>query len=108
MTEPCCTPVAPCRRCRLWDESAAAVPIEELRPCALCEEPWNPKDLAPRTGLCPACRTEILEAIEDEPPEPECDARELARRVEERRRAEFERARKKLREMEAVGWGVAR
>ena len=94
----CCAPSAPCRRCELWERYAAGVPIAYLRPCILCEDWWGAADLDERTRLCPACRAEILDAVEHEPPEPECDVQELARRVQERRRREFEEARARLAE----------
>ena len=36
-----------CRRCELWEELAADAPLDGLRPCALCEEPWPPASLHP-------------------------------------------------------------
>lgn len=104
MTKLCCTPTAPCRRCHLWEETSAHAPVTELRPCALCEEPWA--DLAPGTGLCPACRIEIAERQEAESRSsgsPE-GIEEERRRVQERRREEFEQARRKLRRLEALGF----
>lgn len=70
-SDACCTPAAPCRRCRLWDEIAAGVPLDELRPCAYCEEPWPAESLDARTRLCPACVEEVRERQARERPEPE-------------------------------------
>jgi len=104
----CCTPTQPCRRCALWDELAAAVPVGELRPCTLCEEPWPPAALDPRTRLCPACREEILErqTAEASTPEPARDLEACRQRAEERRRALLEEAQRRLREMPPVMWDV--
>lgn len=99
-----CTGLEVCRRCELWDELAAEAPLDELAPCALCEEPWPPASLHPRSRICPACAEEIVAAVEADRPEPECSVQELARRVEERRRQEFERARERLRRWRELGY----
>ena len=103
-SDACCTPAESCRRCELWERYAAGVPIADLRPCVLCENWWPPAVLDERTRLCPACRAEILdrqvaEARASGPPE---GVEEARRRVQERRRREFEAARARL--AERGGW----
>lgn len=96
----CCTPADPCRRCELWERYAAGVPIADLRPCVLCADWWPPAVLDGRTRLCPACRLDIVdrqvaEARASGPPE---GVEEARRRVQERRRREYEEARARLAE----------
>lgn len=103
----CCTTTDPCRRCRLWDELAGAVPVRELRPCVLCPDLWPATALDPRTRLCPACTAEIQErqAAEAAIPESVEDIEELRRRAQQRRWAQFEEARRRMRELPPEFWG---